>query len=148
MLVYQRVSPHVLLDFDAKILVFHWPHGDPLPTVPTVPTPKTLDLPELGKAAPQAPRQGAHGTLGNRAMETEPRRHCWALDMKNLWKTHVDYMHYIYIYHSIEIYIYIYTYHVITLCMLCINLNQAAPSAHGPRDRPGPGDPPKKPWKL
>ena len=50
----------------------------------------------------------------------------------------------IYIYHSIEIYI----YHVITLCMLCINLNQAAPSAHGPRDRPGPGDPPKKTWKL
>ena len=78
------------------------------PSQPSQP-PKTLDLPELGKAAPQAPRQGAHGTLGNRAMETEPRRHCWALDMKNLWKTHVDYMHYIYISYLIEIYdIYIY----------------------------------------
>ena len=47
--------------------------GPPRPTVPTVPS-KTLDLPELGKAAPQAPRQGAHGTLGDRAMETEPAR--------------------------------------------------------------------------
>ena len=91
------------------------------------------------------------------------------------WKTHVDYMHYIHVYykHYIYIYLYIYiyvyiillkyiyihvqlyTYHVIKLCMLCINLNQAAPSAHGPRDRPRPGDPPKKtmetltrPWRV
>jgi hypothetical protein len=158
------VSPHLLLDFDATILVFSQPnpHGDPgdprnQPSQPSQ-APKTLDLPELGKAAPQAPRQGAHGTLGDRAMETEPRRPCWALDMKNLWKTHVYITCTIYMYITNNIYIYthiyisfywnIYIYHVITLCMLCINLNQAAPSAHGPRDRPGPGDPPKKTWKL